>query len=221
MKVWIFVEGRSDVRALEALWRGWRRKLREQGRGIQLIQLDNKPKFLRKIGSRAMEKLVNDPCDLVVGLPDLYPNKGIALEYKHGNLEDLRDVQNRLVRRDLKKRGMKSTVVDSHIERFYASAMKHDMEVLLLAAHHQLESRLRVSNMPRSWRQPPEEQNQDKPPKKIVQALFSRYLRKSYRENVDSLAILRNAELRDVAEQCPTFGAMIDWIGEKTHVPGY
>ena len=59
--------------------------------------------------------------------------------------------------------------------------------------------------MPRSWRQPPEEQNQDKPPKKIVQALFSRYLRKSYRENVDSLAILRNAELRDVAEQCPTF----------------
>ena len=79
MKVWIFVEGRSDVRALEALWRGWRRKLREQGRGIQLIQLDNKPKFLRKIGSRAMEKLVNDPCDLVVGLPDLYPNKGIAV----------------------------------------------------------------------------------------------------------------------------------------------
>ncbi len=134
MKVWVFVEGRSDVAALEALWGGWRQKLREKGRGIQLIQLDNKPKFLRKIGSRATEKLANDPCDVVVGLPDLYPNRGISENYKHRNLGELQVVQNRLVRRELEKTGMSQRDVESHLARFHANAMKHDMEVLLLAA---------------------------------------------------------------------------------------
>ena len=221
MKVWIFVEGRSDVRALEALWSGWKQKLGKIGWGIQPIPLDNKHQYLRKIGSRAMEKLVNDPCDLVVGLPDLYRNRGIADNCKHGNLEELQVVQIRLVRRELEKSGMSRSDVESHIARFQANAMKHDMEVLLLAATGQLQSRLKISNSPGGWRQPPEEQNQDWPPKKIVEGLFQRYLKRSYRENTDSEAILRAADLQDIVQQCPTFRAMIDWIGEKTAVPAY
>ncbi len=221
MKVWVFVEGRSDIGALKALWDGWRRKLGERGWGIQFISLENKHKYLRKIGAQATGKLVDDRLDLVVGLPDLYPNKGIAAEYKHRNLEDLRDVQNRLVRQDLEKRGIRRADVDSHIDRFYASAMKHDMEVLLLAATSQLRSRLNMSNEPGSWQRPPEKQNQERPPKRVVEELFKRHLKRSYREITDSDAILRNADLHDIAEHCPTFGAMIDWIGEKTHVPGY
>ena len=38
MKVWIFVEGKSDVQALLALWSGWKQKLSEKGWGIQLIR---------------------------------------------------------------------------------------------------------------------------------------------------------------------------------------
>ena len=155
MKVWVYVEGRSDVRALAALWGGWRQKLREKRRGIQLLQLDNKPKFLSKIGSRAMEKLVNDPYDLVVGLPDLYPNRGISDNYKHRNLKELQVVQYRLVRRELEKTGMSRSDVESHIARFHANAMKHDMEVLLLAATGQLQSRLKVSKSLAGWRRPP------------------------------------------------------------------
>lgn len=221
MKVWVYVEGRSDVRALAALWGGWRQKLREKGRGIQLIQLDNKPKFLRKIGSRALEKLVNDPFHLVVGLPDLYPNRGISDNYKHQNLKELQVVQNRLVRHELEKTGMSRRDVESHIARFHANAMKHDMEVLLLAATGQLQSRLKMSKSPSRWRRPPEDQNQDRPPKRIVQELFQRHLKRSYRENTDSHAILRNADLQDIVQQCPTFRSMIDWIGEKTGVPAY
>lgn len=221
MKVWVFVEGRSDVVALEALWGGWRQKLREEGKGIQLIHLDNKPKFLRKIGSRAMEKLVNDPCDLVVGLPDLYPNRGISNNYKHRNLGELQDVQDRLVRGQLEKTGMSRRDVESHIARFHANAMKHDMEVLLLAATGQLQSRLRISNSPGGWRRPPEKQNQDRPPKRIVEELFRTHLKRSYSEIRDSDAILRNASIRDIVMQCPTFGAMIDWIGKNTGIPAY
>ena len=55
----------------------------------------------------------------------------------------------------------------------------------------------------------------------FVEELFQKELKRSYRENTDSDAILRNASLREVAEQCPTFRAMIDWIGKNTGVPGY
>ena len=78
MKVWIFVEGRSDVQALSALWSGWQQRLKESGWGIQLISLENKSKYFRKIGPRATEKLEHDVHDLVVGLPDLYPNRDYA-----------------------------------------------------------------------------------------------------------------------------------------------
>ena len=142
MKVWIFVEGNSDARALSELWSDWKQKLGVKGWGIQLIPLGNKSKYFRNIGPRASEKLVHDTRDLVVGLPDLYPNRDYAnTEYKHDNLEELRDVQMRLVKQILQQQGKRADV-NSHIARFYASALKHDLEVLLLAATRQLQSRL-------------------------------------------------------------------------------
>lgn len=217
MKVWIFVEGKSDVQALSALWSGWKQRLSKKGWGIQLIPLESKSKYFRSIGPRAVEKLANDPHDLVVGLPDLYPNRDYAnTAYKHDNLAELRAVQTRLVTHNLRKKGRQT---DRYMARFYASALKHDLEVLLLAATSQLQSRLKIR--PSGWRQPPEEQNQDRPPKKIVEELFREHLNRPYREITDSAAILRGADLRQVAQQCPTFCAMIDWIGGKTGVSGY
>lgn len=222
MKVWIFVEGKSDVQALSALWGGWKQQLRKNGWDIKPIPLANKSNYFKKIGSRATEKLANDACDLVVGLPDLYPNRDYAnTEYKHNNLQELQGVQTHLVKQHLQQQMGRRADIGSHIARFYASALKHDLEVLLLAAASQLQFRLKMSNKPSGWRRPPEEQNQDKPPKRIVEDLFRRHLKRSYRENTDSDAILRNADLREVAKQCPTFRDMIDWIGEKTGVRGY
>ncbi|MDE2722040.1 MAG: DUF4276 family protein [Gemmatimonadota bacterium] len=224
MKVWVYVEGKSDVDALSALWGNWKEKLREKGWGIPIIPLVNKSKYFENIGHRAAEKLLNDPKDLVVGLPDLYPNRDYATtEYKHNNLKELQNVQNRLVNESLSsKKKVREADVDSHMARFYASALKHDLEVLLLAATSQLQSRLRTQDKLSGWRLPPEDQNQSKPPKRIVEELFSKYRKgKSYNQVVDGPAILRDADLREVAEQCPTFRAMIDWIGEKTGVREY
>ena len=221
MKVWIFVEGKSDVQALSALLNGWKQNLSAKGWGIQLIPLESKSKYFRKIGSRATEKLVNDARDLVVGLPDLYPNRNYAnTDYMHNNLQELQGVQTHLVKQHVQQMGRR-TDIDSHMARFYASALKHDLEVLLLAATSQLQSRLKISNRPSGWRRPPENQNQNKPPKKIVEELFRRHIGRPYREIVDSHAILSKADLQEVVEQCPTFRAMIDWIGGKTDVPGY
>ena len=90
MKVWIYVEGPSDVRALSALWSGWKEKLGEKGWGIKLIDLKNKSQYFIKIGHLATEKLLNDTSDLVVGLPDLYPSQNYATtEHKHNNLQEV------------------------------------------------------------------------------------------------------------------------------------
>ena len=165
MKVWIFVEGKSDVQALSALLNGWKQNLSAKGWGIQVIPLDSKSKYFRKIGSRATEKLANDTRDLVVGLPDLYPNQNYAdTDYRHNNLQELQGVQTRLVKRQLQRMGRH---INSHMTRFYPSALKYDLEMLLLAATNRLQFRLNMSNRPSGWRRPPEDQNQNMPPKKM------------------------------------------------------
>lgn len=220
MKVWVYVEGQSEEKGLSALWSKWMQELKKKGWGIRIIPLDNKDKYFRKIGARATEKLTNNTQDIVVGLPDLYPNRNyLNTELGHRNSEELRDVQTRIVKQNLGKEVSRADV-DNHIARFFGSALKHDLEVLLLAATPQLQSRLRMRNLPGGWRQPPEEQNQEKPPKRIVEEIFLKNLKRAYRPTTDTDAILRNADLGEVTEQCPTFRAMVEWIGEKTGVPG-
>lgn len=223
MKVWIYVEGPSEVKALSALWTGWTQELGKNGWGIRIIPLVNKSEYFKNIGPKVTEKLLSDPNDLVVGLPDLYPNRDYAnTDYKHNNLKELQNVQNRLVNKSLSsEKKVREADVDSHMARFYASALKHDLEMLLLAAMSQLQSRLGMGKRPGSWRRPPEDQNQNQPPRRIVEELFRRHLKRAYRQISDSAAILRDADLQEVAEQCPTFRALIDWIGEKTGVRGY
>ena len=136
MKVWIYVEGRSDELALQALWRDWLVKLREAGHGIELIPLGSKSIIFKKLGHRAGEKLLNNNLDLAVGLPDLYPNAPYnGGPCKHSSLQELENVQRKLVKDALVEHyGVTQHQVDTYLSRFYPSALKHDLEMLLLAA---------------------------------------------------------------------------------------
>ena len=227
MKVWVFVEGESDSRALSSLWNDWKQELQKKRWGIQLIPLKNKSNYFKKIGPRTAEKLLYNENDLVVGLPDLYPNQNYASgEYRHSNMKELREIQVRLVNRSLQK-NVSPDDINRYMDRFYGSALKHDLEMLLLTVPSLLQKRLGVTNISRSWRVHPEDQNQNKPPKKIVEALFQTRLKRAYREMTDCEAILGKAALSEVLfdesgiAQCPTFRAMLDWIGEKTGVQAY
>ncbi len=226
-RVWVFVEGKSDVLALSVLWTDWKQKLGKKGWRIQLIPLANKSKYLRNIGVRASDKLVSNMNDLVVGLPDLYPNREfVKTNFRHSNLHELRSLQIQLVKQEVKQKA-RTVAVDACMKRFFASAMKHDLEMLLLAAPSQLRKRLKMSDSSVVCRQPPEDQNQDQPPKKIVEELFRTRLKRSYREITDSQDILSKAALSEVlfdkkqGDKCPTFRAMLDWIGTKTQIPAY
>ena len=226
-KVWVFVEGKSDVRALSVLWTDWKQKLGKKGWRVQLVPLENKSKYFGSIGARATDKLVQNEYDLVVGLPDLYPNREYAnTKFKHSNLNELQKLQIQLVKKEVRlEAGKAATEVCMY--RFYASALKHDLEMLLLAAHDQLRKRLKMSDSSVVCRQLPEEQNQNRPPKKLVEELFRTRLNRPYREITDSEAILSKSAIPDVLfdrqgnAQCPEFQSMLDWVGEKTGVPAY
>jgi len=226
MKVWVYVEGPSDRLALEALWNGWRYKMKAAGWGIHVLPLDNKAKFLRKIGAHASEKLLADTRDLVIGLPDYYPNAPyVGHQYEHNTLTDLLELQRRLVREYLSRKECNADIL---MERFYPSALKHDLEMLLLAACDQLRDHLGTKERLGNWILPVENQNQSRPPKRVVEDLYRTKKDRVYRDTKDSVAVLSGVS--DIQKllyseqgqlQCPVFKAMLDWLGDKTSVRAY
>ncbi|MFH1902507.1 MAG: hypothetical protein ABIK20_00385 [Candidatus Omnitrophota bacterium] len=228
MKVWIYVEGPSDRSGLDAFWEEWRLRLKQAHWGIQVIPLDNKSRFFRKIGPRAAEKLLANSHDLVVGLPDYYPNQpNPAKEYPHATLEELCNLQYRLVRDILVQ---KAADVNGLIQRFYPSALKHDLEMLLLAAREQLCAHLGTpDSIGQQWQHPVENQNQNRPPKRVVEELYLTKKGKAYRDTKDAGTVLGNVNnLRQILYsqsgqllECPVFKSMLDWIGSRTGVRAY
>lgn len=227
MNVWIFVEGKSDELGLMALFDSWKKELRKSGWGIKIVSLRNKPKYFKLIGSSVAEKLLQNENDIVVGLPDLYPCRQFEkTQYKHNNLAEIQSLQARLVKKILENEQIASDM-QSYMDRFFASSLKHDLEMLLLAAHEQLCQRLDLRRNPARIAHP-ENQNQSRPPKKVIVEYFKkRSSPKSYQETRDAPAILRKATLREIAlieqgnPRCPAFKSMLDWVGEKTGVPAY
>ncbi|MCX5677482.1 MAG: DUF4276 family protein, partial [Planctomycetota bacterium] len=226
----VFVEGQSDRLALESLWKAWKERLRDQRHGIAIIPLDDKSRFFRKIGHHAGQVLVGGSQDVAVGLPDLYPNASYDNTiYKHRDVAELKQVQVREVKRALREVfGKQDPESQQLLQRFFPSALKHDLEMLLLAAKQELTSYLRVSGSLGSWRLPVEDQNQQRPPKRVVEELFRTKKGWAYRDTIHASAVLgKVTDLRGLLfnqqkqVQCPVFKETLDWIGAKTGIPAY
>ncbi|MCK4658411.1 MAG: DUF4276 family protein [Phycisphaerae bacterium] len=230
MKVWVYVEGESDRLALDALWGTWNQQLRQAKHHIHVIPLENKSKFFKSIGPRAAEKICNNSNDLVVGLPDLYPNREFeTTKYKHDNLEQLQECQRRLAKRALRDDfGVSKPKLDLLLDRFFPTALKHDLEMLLLASREQLTTVLGAKENLGEWTEPVEDQNQQNPPKHVVEKLFREKAKEAYRDTNHAPAVLRKvSDIRTVLYtrndrlSCPVFKEMLDWIGKRMGIRAY
>jgi hypothetical protein len=229
VKAWIYVEGDSDKIALNSLFNVWKRTMRATGRGVEVIPLENKSQYFRKFGALAAEKLRSNGVDVVVGLPDLYPSSPFSTTlHAHSNYSELQAVQRKLVLKQLtEQHGMSVGSASVLIQgRLYAAALKHDCEMLLLSATDLLRKHLRVDEHLVCWTIPVENQNQDKPPSRIVESLYRTKRKRCYLPTVDTKAVLGQVEslneiLYHVPNQlnCPEFKATVDWIANKTGVP--
>jgi hypothetical protein len=209
VKVYVYVEGPSDVAAMRALFANLIAANHNHGIWIEFVQAptgDRKKKLLLEVPIRARNHILNEPGSHVAVVPDLYPkNRG----FDHTTSDEL-------------ELGMKKRFVDALgerdkndsrvLERFHVFCFKHDLEVLVLAAHEQLASRLGIAQLNPTWTIPVEDQNHDRHPKKIVRELFEAHGDR-YEETVDAPLILAAADYRTIAQRCPQcFAPFVDFL---------
>lgn len=201
MKVLVYVEGPSDRDALRGLLQSVLAEGQRRRVGIQFLPLGDKAKILDTSAGKAARHLAEHPEDWVVALPDLYPmSQYDGTPNEHRSFADLERLLTERFAREA-RRNRVSAQAQGH---FRVHCLKHDLEVLLLACPDQLRHRLRTDHALGQWRLPVEDQNDQQPPKRIVEALFKRYRSKpGYVETVDAPWILERASLEAVVAKCP------------------
>ncbi|MFN6473430.1 MAG: DUF4276 family protein [Nostoc sp. SerVER01] len=205
MKVEIYVEGTSDKYAMEALLSNLIEEKLQQGIKIEFFPVKGsnndrggnaKKDLLTKTPIKAVNIIRNNPTTIVVIMPDLYP-QNIGFEH-----ETIQELQNGILE-NFNQVLQSKQITDNRLrERLRVFCFKHDLEALILAAESQLRSVLGVNSLSVTWTRPVEDQNNNVPPKKIVEEIFIT-CGKKYKETVDAKIILEIARYQDIAEQCP------------------
>ena len=206
MKVIIYVEGATDVLVLENLLHPIIARKAQQGIEIIFREApvgDKKKTLLTKTPEQAVNILVNNADAIVIILPDLYPpNKG----FPHETFDQMKDGTIQIFFKELKRRG----ICDDRItDRFHVFCMKHDLEVLLLAAEEALAQRLGKDKLERIWCNPVEDQN---PPCRVIERLFAQH-KLSYSKPNDATLILGACDYHLLADRCPQcFKPFVDFL---------
>ncbi|WP_170229605.1 DUF4276 family protein [Polyangium fumosum] len=202
MKVIVYVEGPSDKSALEALLKPIIEEGRRNGRGISFSPQGGKAQILNDVPRKAAEHLKQHPQDWVFVLPDLYP-----MAYYDGGPNEHRSFPalRQLLQDKFKRWADKFGLSVETLDHFRVHCLKHDLEALLLAAPDALRARLKTKDkLHGHWRMPVEDQNDNKPPKRVVEALFEKYREKpKYIDTIDAVWILGRAVFSDVESACP------------------
>ena len=201
LSVMVYVEGQSDVKGMEALLRPLLDQKAEQGVKINFYEAppgDKKASLMTKTPANAVKILKNNPYAHVVIMPDLYPLKKAL---PHETAQQLKAVIRDQFTQALKREGLADD--QRFHERFAVFCFKYDLEALVLSALQPLALRLGVKAIQPTWRLPVEDQNNDTPPKKVVEALFKKH-HTHYRETVDAVGIMGGvSDYRTIAQACP------------------
>lgn len=219
MKVLIYVEGPSDRMGMEKLFRGLIDEGKQRGVGIRFFEEGGKASILKNVPSKAALHLRSNPGDWVVAVPDLHPMQVHGgSSHPHASAGELRD----LLERRFEQAAAKYGVQEPARSHFRAFCFQHDVEALVLAIPTVLRERLRTRDaIEGQWRKPVETQNGDRPPKRVVEDLFTRYGTKTkYRDTVDLPWLLERAELSAIEQACPQqFAPFARFLRERVAPP--
>jgi len=200
MRVMVYVEGSSDKAAMNALLEPLLEQKRQEGVAIHFFESpsgDKKASVLTRVPLRAVNIILNDPHSIVVAMPDLYPRNKV---FRHETVEELAEGILKNFDDALRAKGVVDDVRPKH--RFKVFCFKYDLEALILASEKALKSQLGARSLDPMWRIPVEDQDHERPPKRIVEDLFRRY-GKGYKDTVDAPLILSASNYQEIAERCP------------------
>lgn len=194
-EVIVYVEGPSDQLGMRKLLAAIISRANQAGNVVDFFPLGGKEALLNKGHKKAINILRNKPNSWVFLVPDLYPpNKS----FPHVTFQDLKnEIESRFVN-ELAAKNIDERLKD----RFRVHCFKYDLEVLLLASDDALLSRLGDGMPSQQWKIPVEDQNHQRPPKRIVEALFSQ-AGKKYKETIDVPWILERSDYNDLKIRCP------------------
>jgi hypothetical protein len=202
VKVLIYVEGPSDRASLEALLEPIISAGQQRRVGLRFLVLNDKASILKDSGRKAAGHLAEHPDDWVFALPDLYP-----MSVYNGTPEQHRSFAELdcLLKSRFNARARSVGVSETAKGHFRVHCLKHDLEGLILAAPDALKQRLGTTDaLNNHWRRPVEDQNDNRPPKRVVEALFDKYRKKpKYTDTADAPWILRRASLEAIVAACP------------------
>jgi len=194
-KIIVYTEGPSDRDSLKTLLKNLCHKAEESGYSINFIPLGGKDQVVKKAPKRAVNAIRNDSSLYIFAVPDLYPlNKGCT----HSNYAELKNSLTNAFKKECKRLNLDA---GEKVKRFFVHCFKYDLEVLLLAAFDELERFLK-GKIKRTWVLPVENQNNDNPPKRIIERLFAAKKMK-FINTIHSPRILAGVSIDDLLIKCP------------------
>ena len=194
-EVFVYVEGPSDQLGMRELLADIMEHAAGNGNKVDFYPLNGKEPLLNKGPKKAINILRNRPNSYVFLVPDLYPpNK----PFTHSSYNELKGELERRFRDDMQRKNCDARLAD----RFFVHCFKYDLEALILASEEALLTRLEKQKFSQSWTNPVEDQDHDKPPKRIVEALF-RDAGMKYKDTADVPWVLKRSSCSVLIKKCP------------------
>lgn len=194
-EIFVYVEGPSDQLGMRKLLSHAIDSGLSVGNKVDFYPLGGKEALLNKGPAKAINILRNKPYSWVFLVPDLYPQNK---PFDHTSYEELKGEVERRFTRELERKNCDDRLRD----RFVVHCFKYDLEVLLLASDRALMKRLGTKRLSRTWANPVEDQDHHRPPKRIVEALFSDVGMK-YKDTADAPWILERSDYNELKNKCP------------------
>lgn len=221
MKVIVYVEGSSDRVAMDALLKPLIEQKQKEGIEISFpaqFRETGKSYLLIKVPRKAAIILPEEPGTTIVIMPDLYPKNEA---FPHESVEELEAGILRNFNAALQNIDNERKIQLE--DRFKVFCFKHDLEALILASEEGLRRQLGLSHLEATWQKPVEDQDQEDPPKRIVERLF-RENGKRYKSIIHARAIMEKSDYQEIARRCPQcFKPFVDFLTnlQMSHDDGY
>lgn len=194
-EIFVYLEGQSDQIGMRRLLSHPIDCAPAKGNRIEFYFMGGKKSLLNNGHKKAINILRNKPNSWVFLVPDLYPQN---ISFAHSTYKELKKELEKRFESELKRKNCDDRLKD----RFLVHCFKYDLEVLLLASDKHLLKRLGITKFTQTWANPVEDQDHHRPPKRVVEDLFSD-AGKKYKETADVPWILERSDYNELQNKCP------------------
>lgn len=209
MKIVLLVEGQTECAALPAFLKRWLDPQLTQPIAIKPVQRPGSARLIKEAEASAKRFLKQADVIAVFGLVDLYGSGDFPAD--RTTVEDRVAWLIACVERPFRRK-------KSPEPRFRQFVAVHELEAWLLSDPDIFPAT--VSAALKKIDRSPEDIDFDEPPKKLLQRLYRRWLKKEYKEVTDGAVNFQKLDPDRARQRCPRLGALLDSMLEVARDAG-